>query len=253
MQKATKFQKNIYFCSIDYNKAFNCVDHNKLWKILKEMGIPDHLICLLRNLFAGQETIVRTLHETTDMLTIERGVQQGCILSPCWFKFYAELLFSCSVLSDSLWPHGLQHDRLPYSSPSPGACSNSCPLSKLCYPNIFYSVISFSACLQSFPASGSFLKNQLYISAGQSIEASASALPIKIDDSFPLELIGLISWQSKELSRVFSNMISSLCSAFFMIQCSHPYMTTGKTIALTRWTIVGKIMSLLFTMLLGWS
>ena len=251
MQKATKFQKNIYFCSIDYSKAFNCVDHNKLWKILKEMGLPDHLICLLRNLFAGQATIVRTLHETTDMFTIERGVRQGCILSPCWLKFYAELLFSCSVLSDSLWPHGLQHDRLPYPLPYPRVCSISRASRWWCHATILYSVIPF--CFQSFPASGSFLKNQLYVSSGESIEALASTLPMKIDDIFPLELIGLISWQSKELSRVFSSMTSILCSAFFMIQCSHPYMTTGKTIALTRWTIVGKIMSLLFTMLLGWS
>ena len=188
------------------------------------------------------------------MFKIKRGVQQACILSPCLFNFYAELLFSYSVMSNSLWPHGLQQDRLPDSSPSPGACSNSCPLSKLCHPTILYSAIPFSACLQSFPASGSFLMNQLYASAGQSIEASASTLPVKINDWFPLGLIGLISWQYKGLSRVFSNMTSVLlCSALFMIQGSHPYITTGKTIALTRWAIVGKIMSLLIDMLLGWS
>ena len=186
------------------------------------------------------------------MFKIERGVRHGCILSPCLFNVYAELLFNYSVMSNSLWPHGLQHDRLPYSSPSPGACSHSCPLSKLCHPTILY-----SACLQSFPASGSFLMNQLYASAGQSTQPfqySASTVPVKINDWFPLGLIGLISWQSKGLSRVFSNMISSLlCSAFFTIQGSHPYMTTGTTIALTRWTVVGKIMSLLINMLLGWS
>ena len=80
MEKATEFQKNIYFCFIDYAKAFHCVDHNKLWKILKEMGIPDHLTYLLRNLYAGQEATVRTGHGTTDLFQIGKGVRQGCIL-----------------------------------------------------------------------------------------------------------------------------------------------------------------------------
>ena len=92
MEKAREFQKNIYFCFIDYPKAFDCVDHNKLWKILKEMGIPDHLICLLRNLYAGQEATVRTGHVTTDWLQIGKGVRQGCILSPCLFNLYAEYI-----------------------------------------------------------------------------------------------------------------------------------------------------------------
>ena len=83
MEKARAFQKNIYFCFIDYAKAFDCVDHNKLWKILKAMGIPDHLTCLLRNLCAGQEATVRTGHGTTDWLQIGKGVCQSCILSPC--------------------------------------------------------------------------------------------------------------------------------------------------------------------------
>ena len=90
MEEAREFQKNIYFCFIDYAKASDCVDHNKLWKILKEMGIPDHLTCLLRNLFAGQEATVRTGHGTTDWLQIGKGVCQGCILSPCLFNLYAE-------------------------------------------------------------------------------------------------------------------------------------------------------------------
>ena len=85
--KNLEFQKNIYFCFIDYAKGFDCVDHNKLWKILKEMGIPDHLTCLLKNLYAGQEAIVRTGHETTDWFQIRKGVCQGCILSPCLFNF----------------------------------------------------------------------------------------------------------------------------------------------------------------------
>ena len=82
-EKAREFQKNIYFCFTDYAKAFDCVDHNKLWKILEEMGIPDHLTCLLRNLYAAQEAIVRTGHGTTDWFQIGKGVCQGCILSPC--------------------------------------------------------------------------------------------------------------------------------------------------------------------------
>ena len=92
-EKTREFQKNIYFCFIDYVKAFDCVDHNKLWKILKEMGIPDHLICLLRNLHAGQEATAGTGHGTTDWFQIGKGVRQGCILSPCLFNFYAEYIF----------------------------------------------------------------------------------------------------------------------------------------------------------------
>ena len=92
IKKATEFQKNIYFCFIDYAKAFDCVDHNKLWKILKEMGIPDHLTCLLRNLYAGQEATLRTGHGTTDWCQIRKGVYQGYILSPCLFNLYAEYI-----------------------------------------------------------------------------------------------------------------------------------------------------------------
>ena len=92
IEKAREFQKNIYFCFIDYAKAFDCVDHNKLWKILKEMGIPDHLTCLLRNLYTSQEATVRTGHGTTDWVQIGKGVCQGCILSPCLFNLYAEYI-----------------------------------------------------------------------------------------------------------------------------------------------------------------
>ena len=92
IEKAREFQKNIYFCFIDYAKAFDCVDHNKLWKILKEMGIPDHLTCLLRNLDAGQETTVRTGHGTTNWFQIGKGDHQGCILSPCLFNLDAEYI-----------------------------------------------------------------------------------------------------------------------------------------------------------------
>jgi len=89
IKKAREFQKNIYFCFIDYAKAFDCVDHNKLWKILHEMGIPDHLMCLLRNLYAGQEATVRNGHGTTDWFQIRKGVRQGCIVSPGLFNLYA--------------------------------------------------------------------------------------------------------------------------------------------------------------------
>ena len=92
MEKGREFQKNIYFCFIDYAKAFDCVDHHKLWKILKKMGILDHLTCLLRNLYAGEEATVRTRHGTTDWFQIGKGVRQGCILSPCLFKLYAEYI-----------------------------------------------------------------------------------------------------------------------------------------------------------------
>jgi hypothetical protein len=101
MEKAREFQKNIYFCFIDYAKAFDCVDHNKLWKILKEMGIPDHLICLLRNLYAGQEATVRTRYGTTDWFQIEKGVRQGCILSACLFNLYAEYIMRNSGLEET--------------------------------------------------------------------------------------------------------------------------------------------------------
>ena len=92
IKKAREFQKNIYYCLIDYTKAFDCVDNNKLWKVLKEMGIPDHLTCLLRNLYAGQEAIIRTGHGTADWFQIGKGVRQGCILSLCLFNLCAKYM-----------------------------------------------------------------------------------------------------------------------------------------------------------------
>ena len=100
IEKAREFLKNIYFSFIDYAKAFDCVDHNKLWKILKEMGIPDPLTCLLRNLYAGQEATVRTGHRTIDWFQIGKGVCQGCILSPCLFNFYAEYIMRNAGLEE---------------------------------------------------------------------------------------------------------------------------------------------------------
>ena len=94
-------EKNIYFCFIDYAKAFDCVDHNKLWKILKEMAMPGHLTCLLRNLYAGQEATVRTGHGTTDWFQIGKGVHQGCILSPCLFNLFAEYIMRNTGLEEA--------------------------------------------------------------------------------------------------------------------------------------------------------
>ena len=101
IEKAREFQENIYYCFIDYAKAFDCVDHNKLWKILKEMGIPDHLTCLLRNLYAGHKATVRTGHGITDWFQIGKGVHQGCILSPCIVNLYAEYIMRNTGLEEA--------------------------------------------------------------------------------------------------------------------------------------------------------
>ena len=131
MLQAREFQKNIYFCFIDYAKAFDCMDHNKLWKILQEMGIPDHLTCLLRNLYVGQEATVRTRHGRIDWFQIGKGVRQGCISSPCLFNLYAESVqFSHSAVSNSLGPHEPQHARPLCPSPTPGLHPNPCPSSR---------------------------------------------------------------------------------------------------------------------------
>ena len=157
--------------------------------------------------------------------------------------------FSCSVVSNSFRPHGLQHARFPCPSQTPEAYSNSC-LSRWCHPTISSSVVPFSSCLQSFPP-----LRQFFASGGQSIGASASAsvLPMNIQDWFPLGWTGWISLQSKGLSSLLQHHSAKAsilpCSAFFIFQLSRPYMTTGKTIALTIWTFVDKVMSLLFNML----
>ena len=152
-------------------------------------------------------------------------------------------------MSDSLRPHGLQHASLLCPSPTPVVYPNSCPFSRWCHPTFSSSVIPFSSCLQSFPASGYFQMSQLFASGGQSIGVSASVLPMSIQEWFPLRWTSWISLQSKGLSSVvlqhYSSKASNLwCSALFIVQLSHPYTTTGKTIALTRQTFVGKIMSL---------
>ena len=159
--------------------------------------------------------------------------------------------YSCSVMSDSLQTHELQHSRPLCPSRTPTVHPNPCPLSRWCHRTISSSVVPFSSCPQSFPASGSFPMSQLFTSGGQSIGVSASSvLPMNTQDWSPLGWIGWISLQSKGLSRVFSNTTLQkhqfFGSAFFIIQLSLPYMTTGKTIVLTRWTFVDKVMSLLF-------
>ena len=131
----------------------------------------------MRNLDAGQEATGRTGHGTTDWFQIRKGVHQGCILSPSLFNLKAEfssVQFSCSVVSDSLRPHEPQHPRPPCPSPTPGVYPNSCPLSQGCHPTISSSIILFSSCPQSFPASGSFPGSQFFTSGGQSIGVSAS-------------------------------------------------------------------------------
>ena len=209
-KKQGDFQKNIYFCFIDYAKTFDCVDHNNLWKILKEIGIADHLTCLLRNLYAGQEATVRTWHGTTDWFQIGKGARQGCILSPCLFNFYAgfsSVQFSLSVMSDSLWTHESQHTRTPCPSPTPGVHSDSGPSSQWCHPGISSSAVPFSFCPQTLPGSESFPMSQLFAWGGQSTGVSALELfpPKKSQGWSPLEWTGWISLQSKGLSRVFSN------------------------------------------------
>ena len=163
--------------------------------------------------------------------------------------------FSRSVVSNSLWPHESQHARPPCPSPTHRVHPNSCSSSRWCHLAISFSVVPFSSCSQSLPASGSFPMSQLFAWSGQSIgvSASASVLPMNTQDWSPLRWTGWISLQSKGLSRIFSSTSSKASilqhSAFFTVQLSHPYMNTGKTIAWTKRTFVGKVMSLLFNML----
>ena len=156
-------------------------------------------------------------------------------------------------MSDSLRPHGLQHARPPCPSPTPRVYSNSCPLTRWCHPTISSSVTPFSSCLQSFPASGSFLMSQFFALDGQSFSFSISpSNEYSGLTSFRMDWLDLFAVQGplKSLLQHHSSKASILWrSAVFIVQLSHPYMTTGKIIALTRWTFVGKIMSLLFNML----
>ena len=172
-------------------------------------------------------------------------------MSICFCTFsltsFSSVQFSCSVFSNSLRSHDLQHDRHPCPTPTPGACSNSCPLSQWYHPTISSSVIPFFSCLKSFPASGSFLVTQLFASGDQSTEASASSsvLTMITQDWFPLGLtrFDLLAVQatSKSLLQHHTLKASVLrCSALFMVQLSHLYITTEKTIALTVWNLSEK-------------
>ena len=158
------------------------------------------------------------------------------------------LLSSRSVMSNSLQPHGLQHARLPCPSLSSGVCSNSCVLTQWCHPGISSSVAPFSSCSQFFPVSVCFPMNWLFAAGGQSIGPSASVFSMNIQGWFSLGLT--VQWTLRSLLQHHNSKASILqCSPFFMVQLSHPYMTTGKTIALTIQTFVGKMISLLFNML----
>ena len=173
-----------------------------------------------------------------------------------YFKFFF-IQFSCSVVSDSLRPHESQHTRPPCPSPTPGVYSNSCPWSPWCHPIISSSVVPFSSCPQSLPTSGSFPMSQLFAWGGQRKYWSFSFCISPSNEhpgliSFRMDWLNLLAVQGtlKSLLQHHSSKASIFWhSAFFTVQLSHPYMTTGKTISLTRWTFVGKVMSLLFNML----
>ena len=169
---------------------------------------------------------------------------------------FSSVQFSCLVVSDSLRPHGLQHTRPPCPSPTPGLYSNPCPLSQCCHPTSSSSVVPFFSCLQSFPASGSFQMSQLFcIRCPKYWTFSFSISPSNEYSgliSFRMDWLDLLAVQRtlKSLLQHHSSKASILWrSAFFIVQLSHPYMTTGKTKPLTSWTFVGKVMSLLFNML----
>ena len=176
-----------------------------------------------------------------------------------WVKWgFSSVPFSCSVMSDSLRPHEPQHARPPCPSPTPGVHSDLCPSSQWCHPTISSSVVPFSSCPQSLPASRSFPMSQLFALGGQSTGVSASASFLHHSNKHPglisvrMDWLDLLAVQGtlKSLLQHQSSKTSILWhSAFFTVQLSHPYMTTGKTIALTRWTFVGKVMSLLLNML----
>ena len=184
----------------------------------------------------------------------ERGVQDGGhTYTHGWFM--TTQFSSVAQSRPILWPHELQLARPPCTSPASRVYPNPCPSSRWCHPAISSSVVPFASCPQSLPALGSFPMSQLFTWGGQStgVSASTSVLPMSTQDWSPLGWTGWISLQSKGLSSLLQHHSSKASilqhSAFFTVQLSHPYMTTGKTIALTRWTFVGKVMSLLLNML----
>ena len=216
---------------------------------------------------------MRWLNGITDLMDMDLGglrelvidreawcaAVHGVMKSQKWLSDWTELiellLFSCLVVSDSLWPHGLQHTRLPCPSPSPGRVQTHVHWCQWCHPTISSSITLFSSCLQFFLASESYSMSWLFASGGQSIGASSFSISPSNEYSglisFRIDCFDLSAAQGtlKSLLQYHSSKASILwCSAFFMVHLSHPYMTTGKTIALTRWTFVGKVTSLLFNM-----
>ena len=195
------------------------------------------------------------------MSEVHRSQLEGTFPCQIWdnlcFKInYNSIQFSRLVVSSCLRLHGLQHARPPFPSPIPGVYPNSCPSSQWCHPTISSSVVPFSSCPQSFPTSGSFQMNQLFASGGQSIGVISFNISPSNEYSglisFRMEWLDLLVVQGtlRSLLQHHSSKTSILqSSAFFIVQLSHPYMTTGKTTDLTRWTFVGKVMSLIFNML----
>ena len=283
IEKTREFQKTIDLCFINYAKVCGYVDHNKLWKALKGMGIPDHLACFLRNLYAGQETTVRTMYGTNYWFKIEKGVWQGCRLSPYLFNIYAEHIMRNAGLNElqksrELGETSTTSDMFSFSSvaqscltrcdpvncstpdlpvhhqpPEPTQChvhwvgdaSNHLILCRppLLLPSIFPSIRVFSN------ESALHIRWPKYWSSSFKISPT-NEHPGLI--SFRMDWLDLLAVQGtlKSLLQHHSSKASILwLSAFFIVQLSHPYMTTRKTITLTRWTFVGKVMSLLFNML----
>ena len=252
MEKARECQKNIYFCFIDYAKAFDCVNHNKL-KILQQMGIPEHLICLLRNLYAGQEATVITGHGTTDWFQIGKGVRQGCILSPCLFNLYEEYIMRNTGLEEAqagIKIAGRNINNFRYADDTTLMAESEEQKSLLIKVkkesekvglklNIQKTKIMASGPITSWEIDGETVDTVAdFIFLGSKITADG-------DCSHGIKRRLLLGRKvMTKLDSIFSSILRH--SAFFTVQLSHLYMTTGKTIALTRWTFVGKVMSLLF-------
>ena len=181
LKKTKEFQRNIHFFFIDYAKAFDCVDHNKLWKILKELGIPDHLTCLLRNLYAGQEATVRTGHGITDWFQIGKRVCPGCHRVYLTYR-QTSVQFNCLSCPTLCDPMNRSTPGLPVHHQLESNQTHVHRVDDAIQPS--HPIIPFSSCPQSFLASGSFPMSQLFASSGQSIgvSASASVLPMNTQD-----------------------------------------------------------------------
>ena len=257
-----KFQKNIYFCYIDYAKAFDCVHHNKLWQILQEMGKPDHLTCLLRNLYAGQEATVRTGHGKTDWFQMEKGVRQGCILSPCLFNSYAEYIMRNAGMEEAqavIKIAGRNINNLRYADQfssvtnpvwllaTPWTTAQEASLSmtnsrsslksmsiKSVMPsNHLILCCPFLLLLSIFPSIRVFSnESALRIRWPKYwVSASTSVLPMNTQDWSPLGCKDLLAVQGtfKSLFQHHSSKASIFWhSDFFIVQLSHSYMTLEK-------------------------